>query len=294
MARRRVLTMNNDNLAGPLFLLPFALLFLVFRVYPVLEGLRISLYRRDILGMENAFVGAGNYLTLLQDEAFWQALWNTARYTLLSTPTMVPGALILALAVGRPMTGGRAFRMIFFTPRVLSVAVATLIWRWVYQPEWGLLNHYFERLGIPGQNWLSSPVWSMFAIVVTDVWWKVGLPMLIFAAGLSQIDPQLYEAARVDGAGSWQGFWHITLPGLRPSLLFVLATHLIGSLQIFGLIFIMTGGGPYHSTRVLVQYIYENGFQYFKMGYASALAYALMVFMLILTLLQFRVLSPKE
>ena len=157
-----------------------------------------------------------------------------------------------------------------------------------------MLNHYLRSLALPEQNWLSSPVWSMFAIVVTDVWWKAGFRMVIFLAGLSQIDPELYEAARVDGAGGWASFWHITLPGLRASLLFVLVTHLIGSLQIFGLIFIMTGGGPYGSTRVLVQYIYENGFHYYKMGYAAALGYVLMLVILGFTLAQFHFLRPRE
>ena len=253
----------------------------------------ISLFDRDILGIENSYAGLGNYLTLLRDEVFWLSLWNTIRYTLLSTPTQIPVGLILALAVHRITKGGGIFRVMFFAPVVLSVAVSTLIWRWVYQPTWGVLNNYLRILSWPEQNWLSSPIWSMFAIVVTDVWWRAGFRMVIFLAGLSQIDPQLYEAARVDGAGGWQSFWHITLPGLRASLLFVLVTHLIGSLQIFGLIFIMTGGGPYGSTRVLVQYIYENGFNYYKMGYAAALAYVLMLIILAFTMVQLRLFRPK-
>jgi len=286
--------MNNDNFAGLVFLLPYAIVFLIFKVYPVFSGLHISLFKRDILGLENTFVGFGNYINLLKDDVFWLALWNTIRYTLLSTPTHIPVGLLLALGLHRAIKGGTVYRVVFFMPQILSVAVATLIWRWIYQPEWGLLNHYLNGLKLPEQNWLASPVWSMFAIVVTDVWWKAGFKMVIFLAGLSQIDPELYEAARVDGAGAWKGFWHITLPSLRASLLFVLVVHLIGSLQIFGLIFIMTQGGPYGSTRVMVQYIYENGFHYYKMGYASALAYMLMVVIMILALIQFRVLRPRE
>jgi multiple sugar transport system permease protein len=288
------LSVRSDNLAAYLFLLPYALLFVPFRIYPVFSGLVLSLYKRDILGLENQFVGLANFVTALKDNVFWLSLWNTVRYTLISTPIMVPAGLLLALALSRRSKSGAFFRVVFFTPRVVSVAVATLVWRWIYQAEFGLLNHYLSLLGLPEQNWLSSPVWSMFAIVVTDTWWVVGWPMIIFLAGLGQIDPELYEAARVDGASGSRSFWHITLPGLRPSLLFIIVTHLIGSLQIFGLIFIMTRGGPYGSTRVMVQYIYENGFEYYKMGYAAALSFLLMIVVLMATLLQFTILKPRE
>ncbi len=294
MAARQGLSVRSDSVAAYLFLLPYALLFIPFRIYPVFSGLALSLYKRDILGLENQFIGLANFAKALSDNVFWTSLWNTIRYTLISTPIMVPAGLLLALGLSRRSGSSTIFRVVFFMPRVVSVAVATLVWRWIYQAEFGLLNHYFRLLNLPEQNWLASPVWSMFAIVVTDTWWVVGWPMIIFLAGLGQIDAQLYEAARVDGAGAPQSFWHITLPGLRPSLLFIIVTHLIGSLQIFGLIFIMTGGGPYGSTRVMVQYIYENGFEYYKMGYAAALSFLLMIVVLIATLLQFTILKPRE
>lgn len=294
MATRQSLSVRSDNVAAYLFLLPYALLFIPFRIYPVFSGLALSLYKRDILGLENEFVGLANFAKALTDSVFWISLWNTIRYTLISTPVMVPAGLLLALGLSRSTRSGAFFRVVFFAPRVISVAVATLVWRWIYQAEYGLLNHYLSLLHLPEQNWLASPVWSMFAIVVTDAWWVVGWPMIIFLAGLGQIDPELYEAARVDGASGWPSFWHITLPGLRPSLLFIIVTHLIGSLQIFGLIFIMTRGGPYGSTRVMVQYIYENGFEYYKMGYAAALSFLLMIVVLLATLLQFTILKPRE
>ncbi len=294
MATRQSLSVHSDNVAAYLFLLPYALLFIPFRIYPVFSGLALSLYKRDILGLENQFIGLANFARALTDNVFWVSLWNTVRYTLISTPIMVPAGLLLAVGLARRSKSGAFFRVVFFMPRVISVAVATLVWRWIYQAEYGLLNHYLSLLGLPEQNWLASPVWSMFAIVVTDTWWVVGWPMIIFLAGLGQIDAQLYEAVRVDGAGAWQSFWHITMPGLRPSLLFIIVTHLIGSLQIFGLIFIMTRGGPYGSTRVMVQYIYENGFEYYKMGYAAALSFLLMIVVLLATLLQFTILKPRE
>jgi multiple sugar transport system permease protein len=295
MAKRKfALTMANDNFAGLIFLLPFAVLFLIFKTYPILAGVYISLFKRDILGLENEFIGLGNYISLLQDDVFWLSLWNTLRYTMLSTPTMVPLSLLLALSIKHVWKGGTYFRLLFFLPNILSVAVISLIWRWVYQPEWGLLNHYLSMARFPEQNWLSDPVWAMFAIVVVDNWWRNGFKVIIFLAGLGQISPELYEASKVDGASAWHSFWHVTLPGIRPSLLFVLATHLIGSLQIFGMIFIMTRGGPYGSTRVLVQYIYENGFNYYKMGYASALAYILMIVILAFTFIQFGLMRSKE
>ncbi|MGQ9628989.1 MAG: carbohydrate ABC transporter permease [bacterium] len=294
MRRRHVFSTFNDNFAGFLFLLPYAILFLVFRVYPIFAGLFISLFKRDILGLENEFVGLGNYVALLGDEVFWKSLWNTFRYTLMSTPIMIPMAIALALALNSRFRGAAILRAAFFTPRILSVAVISLIWLWIYQPEWGLLNYYLRRIRLPDQNWLSDPFWAMFAIVIVAVWWNVGYQMIIFLAGLQQIPDHLYEAARVDGANAWGCFRHVTMPGLRPSLLFVLVTHFIGSFQIFGMVFIMTGGGPYDSTRVLVQYIYDNGFRYYKMGYASSLAYTLMVIILIFTLAQFRILRRQD
>jgi len=284
---------RRDSLSAIPFLIPFFVVFIVFRVFPIAWGFILSLFDRDLLGMRNTFIGLGNYSALLQDNVFWASLWNTFRYVVMSTPTIIPMSLILALLLVRPMRWGGVFRVIFFLPRVLSVAVVSVVWVWILQPRYGLLNNVLASFGIPAIGWLTNPAWAMFSIVIVDIWWVVGFQMIIFIAGLSQIDAQLYEAAWVDGANPWQSFWHITFPGIRPSLLFVLVMHVIGAFQIFGKVFIMTGGGPQGSTRVLVQYIYESGFEHYRMGYASALAYVLMFFILLFTLLQFRVLRER-
>jgi multiple sugar transport system permease protein len=157
-----------------------------------------------------------------------------------------------------------------------------------------VLNFYFQKLGIPPQKWLSNPTFSMVVIVIIDLWWVVGYYMVIFMAGLRQIPEELYEAASIDGASRWQSFRNVTIPGLRGSLMFVMITHVVGAFQIFGLVNIITGGGPYDSTKVLVQYIYLNGFSYYKMGYASALAYILMLIILFFTLIQFNVFNKPD
>lgn len=285
---------RRENWAAFFFLLPYAALFLLFRIYPIISGFIVSLYRRDILGLENSFIALGNYLEIFQDSVFWKSLWNTFRFTLMVTPLMIPLALFAAILLIRPMRGSWFYRLILFAPRVLSVSVVALIALWIWQPEWGLLNFYLGKIGLPTQNWLAAPTFSMVVIVLVDIWWVLGHYMVIFMAGLRQIPEELYEAAAIDGANRWQSFWNVTLPGLRGSLMFVMITHVIGAFQIFGLVNIITGGGPYDSTKVLVQYIYLNGFSYYKMGYASALAYILMLIILFFTLIQFKVLNKQD
>ena len=285
---------RRENLAAVLFLLPYAILFFLFRAYPIISGLVISFFKRDILGLENTFIGLWNYFDIFQDGVFWRSLWNTFRFAFMVTPLMVPLALFTAMLLVKPIRGSWFYRLILFAPRVLSVSVVALIGLWVWQPEWGLLNFYLQKIGLPSQNWLAAPTFSMVVIVLIDIWWVTGYYMVIFMAGLRQIPEELYEAAAIDGANRWDSFLNITLPGLRGSLMFVLVTHVIGAFQIFGLVNIITEGGPYDSTKVLVQYIYLNGFSYYKMGYASALAYILMLIILFFTLIQIKVLNREN
>ena len=285
---------KKNNIEALIFLSPFIFLFLLLRFYPFISGFIISLFKRDILGIRNEFVGLENYLLLIKDPTFWKAIGNTLKYIALVTPLLVPISLILALLLNKSFKGSSIFRGIFFVPRILSVAVVSLIWLWVYQPEWGLLNFYLKKVLLLHQNWLNHPFWAFLAIVMVDTWWCAGYNMIIFLAGLQQIPKTLYEAAYIDGSNKWQCFIYITLPGLKPSLLFVLVVHIIGAFQIFGIFWIMTQGGPYGSTRLMVQYIYENGFTYFKMGYASSLAYVLFLLILVFTLIQFRFLRNTE
>ncbi|MBN1411029.1 MAG: sugar ABC transporter permease [Spirochaetales bacterium] len=285
---------NKNVYFSLLFLSPFLILFLLFKLYPMIAGFVLSFTKSNIFGTEFKFVEFSNYFKLFQDTTFWKAMRNTVLYTLLTTPLMIPLALFLAVALNRGFRFLKALRSVFFLPKILSVSVISLIWLWIYQPDWGLLNYYLKMFHLPIQNWLQKPFMALFSIVIMDIWWTAGYQLIILLAGLGQIPKELYEVADIEGANAWQKFIYVTLPCLKPSLLFVFVTHIIGCLQIFGMIYIVTGGGPYGSTRVMVQYIYENAFIYNKMGYASALAYILMVVILVFTLIQFKFLREKE
>ena len=174
-----------------------------------------------------------------------------------------------------------------------SVASVGVLWQWFYNPAFGLINYYLGLAGLPGQNWLQQTSTAMLAIVITTVWWTSGWNMILFLAGLQDIPEHLYDAAKIDGAGSWALFRYVTLPGLRATLLFVGVTTIIGSFRVFGQVFVMTNGGPFDSTRTVVQHIYETGFRYFKMGSASAVAWVLFCIVVIFTLVQFRLLKEQ-
>lgn len=221
------------------------------------------------------------------DPRFWNAMKNTAIFTLVSTPIIAGLGLIYALLLQR---GGRVssfYRAALFVPYVLPVSVATLIWGYMLNPSRGIVARFTEYMGWGTISWLSDPQWAMTAIVVTTVWWTVGFNLILFGAGLQDIDPTLYEAASLDGANSFQKFVNITLPGLRHATVLVLVTQIIASFQIFGQVNIMTAGGPGGTTDVLVRYIYQTGFRDTQLGYASAMSLVLFVLMVFISLIQF-------
>jgi multiple sugar transport system permease protein len=202
--------------------------------------------------------------------------------------------LSLAILVSDAIPGRALFRSAFTTPLMISVSSVGVLWVWFLNPTFGLINYYFGLVGLPGQNWLTQNIWAMVAVVITTVWWTSGWNLVLFLAGLQEISESLYEAAKLDGANSWALFRYITIPGLRPTLLFVGVTTIIGSFRVFGQVLVMTGGGPFDSTRTLVQHIYETGFRNFRMGSASAIAWALFLIVMIFILLQFRLLRETE
>lgn len=223
------------------------------------------------------------------DAQFWNSLGNTIQFVLLSTPLIVIIGLLMALAINnsRRITG--VFRTVFFAPYVFSVAGLTLIWGFLLNPQSGILAAALEAVGIEPIPWLTDPNLAMPAIVITTLWWTVGFNMVLFLAGLQDIDPTIYEAAEIDGASWFQQFWNITIPGLRRTLLLVIVLQIIASFQIFGQVFIMTRGGPGGATRVLIQHIYENGFRDFNLGYASAMSIFLFIVMFIVSYFQFQI-----
>jgi multiple sugar transport system permease protein len=272
------------------FLAPGLLLFAVYRLYPLLEGLRLSFTNARLGRASEQWIGLANYTRLLEDDRFHVSLWNTAFYTVASTlPILaVPLALALALNRGRLRT---LLRSVFFFPFTLSVVTVGLAWLWLLDPVVGPFNYYLRSLGVPARSWLADPQTAMWTIILTTVWWVTGYYLVIYLAGLQDIPRDLYEAAALDGASGWRSFWAITLPLLRPVLLFVVVTHVIGSFQLFGQVFVLTGGGPGDATRTVVQHLYETAFQnFFQFGAASAMAWVLFAVILAFSVLQFRLL----
>jgi len=273
-----------------LFLAPGLLLFAVFRLYPLLEGLRLSLTNARLGRATYQYVGLANYARLADDTRFHVSLGNTAFYTVASTLPVLALPLLLALALNR----GRLrnlLRSLFFFPFTLSVVTVGLAWLWLLDPVVGPVNYYLRTLGVPARSWLADPQTAMWAIIATTVWWVTGYYLVIYLAGLQDIPRELYESAALDGASGWRSFWAITLPLLRPVFLFVLVTHIIGSFQIFGQVFILTNGGPGDATRTVVQHLYETAFQnFFHFGSATAMAWVLFLVILAFSLVQFRLL----
>jgi multiple sugar transport system permease protein len=272
------------------FLAPGLLLFAVYRLYPLLEGLRLSFTNARLGRPTQQWVGLANYARLLDDTRFQVSLWNTGFYTVASTlPILaVPLALALMLNRGRLKT---LLRSVFFFPFTLSVVTVGLAWLWLFDPVVGPFNYYLRALGVPARSWLADPHTAMWAIILTTVWWVTGYYLVVYLAGLQDIPRELYEAAALDGASGARAFWAITLPLLRPVLLFVVVTHVIGSFQLFGQVFVLTGGGPGDATRTVVQHLYETAFQnFFQFGAASAMAWVLFAVILAFSLLQFRLL----
>lgn len=222
------------------------------------------------------------------DSLFWLSFGNTVLFVVLSTPLIVGIGLLLAMALNRPGRWTGFLRTIFFAPYVLSVSVLTLIWAFLLNPQLGLIGELFRNLGLDPISWLTSPTLAMPAIVIATLWWTVGFNVVLYLAGLQDIDKSLYEAASIDGAGYLQRFREITWPGLRRTTLLVMVLQIIASFQIFGQVFIMTRGGPNGATRVSIQHIYESAFRDFNLGYASAMSVFLFVVMIAFSVLQFR------
>ena len=292
--RRAAWLIGERGIAFPLlFLSPFLLFFGVFMLYPIAYGFYVSLTAWDFM-TDPRWLGLENYRRLLDDSLFHTSLRNTVFFASLNVPLVVVIPLGLAVLVNDPIFGRTFFRSAFTAPLMISVASVGLLWTWFLNPAFGLINYYLTMLRLPEQNWLNQNGWAMVAIVMTTVWWTTGWNLVLFLAGLQDIPDHLYDAAKVDGARGWQLFRDITLPGLRPTLLFVTATTVIGSFRVFGQVFVMTNGGPFDSTRTIVQHIYEKGFRDFSMGGASAVAWVLFMIVAVFTLLQFRLLRDTD
>ncbi len=280
--------------SGYLFAAPYLLLFGGFVALPLLYGLGLSLFRWDMLSAAPPrFAGVENYREALADPYFWRALAATGRFVGLAVPLTVCTAL--ALAVGIQSTPARWhawYRAAFYLPTVITITVSGLLWRWFYNSEFGLFNAYLGRVGVKAP-WITDPQWAMFSLVLMSLWWTAGGPMVALLAGLQNIPASYHEAAELDGAVGWKRFYHVTLPLLRPVLLFVTVMNVIGAFQVFGQVYIITRGGPELSTRTMVQYIYETAFNNYRMGYAAALSWLLFAVIALFSAVQFRLMRER-
>jgi len=277
---------HRDGFWAFLMLLPNVAGFLMFILIPVVATFVISFASWDLTD-NFRFVGLENYAELVRDKVFHQVFWNTIYFTVVSVPISIVLSLFLAILLNQPLRFIRFYRAAFFIPVISSMVAVAVIWQWIYNPQFGLLNYALSWFGIEGPTWLTSTRWAMIAIIITSIWKSLGFNMLIFLAGLQSIPESYYEAAEIDGARWFAKFRHITIPLLSPTTFFITVMAVINSFQVFDTVYLMTQGGPARSTSVLVYYIYQNAFQFFQMGYASAIAYVLFFVVLFVTMLQF-------
>ncbi len=290
---RRLSIPSEANTAAWFFLAPALLLIFVFFFLPVAASLVLSVTDFDLYGIADPantrFVGLSNYSRLLQTPDFWAALRNTFYFAFVGGPLTIAVALSAALLLSSKLVRFKGFfRTIYFTPFVTTLVAVAIVWRYLYHTRYGLFNYALSYIGIGPIDWLGDPHWAMPAIILMAVWKSFGYNMLIFIAGLQSIPEELYDAAEIDGAGAFRRFFSITLPMLMPTLVFVSVVTMIGYFQLFAEPYVMTQGGPLRSTTSVVLLMYEEGFRWWRMGYAAAIAFVLFVVILIATLLQFR------
>ena len=283
---------------GFMFISPWIIGFIVFAAGPVIASLALSFCKWDILTPVQ-FVGLKNYAKMTTDPLISKSLVNTIYYASVMIPLSMMGALSTALLLNQKLKAMRLFRTLFYVPSVTAGVATLMLWSLIFHPELGLLNralrHQIPFLNVPfiadPPKWLGDPHWAMPALIIMALW-GVGHGMLIYLAGLQGIPEELYEASLLDGANNVQKFKYVTIPLLSPTIFFNLIMSIIGSFQVFNAAFIMTGGGPMNATTFYVLYLFQNAFQYFRMGYASAMAWLLFIIILVLTLIQFKI-APK-
>lgn len=283
---------NQETFIAWMFLLPSLIGFIVFYAIPAVRGLYISFTDWDMLS-DPEFIGLENYIDMFGDRQFWRSLQVTVYYVLLNIPIQTILAIGIAVMMDR-VTKSSIIRGIFVMPWLLPPVIVALVWLWMLDPQLGFVNNMLEAIGLNRLPFLGSPDYAMPSIALINIWQYTGYTALLFFAGLQTVPKSIYEAAAIDGAGEQRMFWSITLPLLRPVLVFVLVTTIIGSFQIFDTIAVTTSGGPVDATRVITWYIFEFAFQRFQMGYATAVSVVLFLILVVATLLQMRILRSDE
>ena len=283
-----------------LFIAPAVILFFIFVLIPVVASFFLSFTKYNVISAPR-WIGIDNYRQIFfHDPRFWKALRNTGVYVLGVVPVGISFSLLLAVAIDQKIRFKSFYKVMFFMPVVTSVVAVSVIWKWLFAGEkFGLINYWLMKFGISPIDWVMSPSWTLPAIMIMSIWAGLGYNMILILAGLQAIPATFYEVAEIDGAGGWHKFWNITLPLLRPTLIFVLIMSVINSFQVFEQVYIMTGGigegvgGVLDSALSLVAYLYERGFQRFEMGYASAIAYILFAIIFLVTWFNLKVVRSK-
>jgi len=284
---------KGDLPSALLFLSPTLIIFSAFILFPVIFSFYLSFQKWNMFSGQTTFVGLDNYIRMFQSAEFWSVLKNTAYYTFGTIPLNMGFSLLVAYILHKKIFGKKLLRTLFFAPVIISPVAAAVIWRWLYDPNFGLVNYFIGLFGFDPVNWLNDPTAAMFALIVMGVWKTFGINMVLFAAGLQAIPENYYEAAEIDGAGQWAKFKNITIPLLAPTTFFIMVMSMISSFQVFDIVYVLTSGGPLGATKVMVFYVYEHAFKYFEMGYASAAAYVLFAILFALTLLQVKYMKNK-
>ena len=282
-----------------LFLLPYLVLFVTFVVIPAVFGIWISLHNWDFLLPGKPFVGLENYAALfdpssVQFEPFWHGMRATAIFTVASVPFLIVVPLGLAVLLNRRFPGRTFFRATFFAPYVLGIAVIGLMWRYFLDPSFGVVNGLLNLVGLPSVAWITAQPWAWVSLVGVTIWWTLGFNAIIYLAGLGDISAEQYEAAELDGASRWQQFWNVTVPGLRPVMVFVITTTILASANMFGQSYLITQGAPGDSTRTAIIEITERGLSQYRMGEAAAMSYLLAIFLGLIAILNFYLLREKK
>ncbi|OIK08419.1 sugar ABC transporter permease [Bacillus sp. MUM 13] len=290
----------KSQLTSSLFVLPYFLLFIIFLLIPIVYGAWMSLHNWDLLDPVHKFVGLANYGKIFDpssyvNKLFFEGLRNTLQFVVYSVPLLVLIGLGLALLVNTlPGKIKGLFRTFYFIPYSVSVSVVGIIWLWLLDTNSGLINQYLQKMHIPGIPWLTDMPWAWISIVAATLWWTIGFNMVIFINALNDVSEELYEAGSLDGANRWQRFRHITLPSIKPTMIFVIITSTIASFNVYGQPFLMTRGGPGTSTKVLLMNIVDEAFKQRQLGTSAAMSLMMALIMIIISVIQLKVTRGKE
>ncbi|RJT05444.1 carbohydrate ABC transporter permease [Halococcus sp. IIIV-5B] len=280
---------RRETVDGVLFAVPYMIFFCVFLLYPLLQGLYMSLFEwNPLFPAQSEFLGIQNYASMLQDPAFWNALVNTVYFVVLTVPAMVIFGLALALGVNKKVIGRRYLRTIYFSPYILTVSIVGIVWSLFLSSGFGPINYYLGFIMDTPPNWLGSSALAMPVLAVVTNWWLLGFNFVILLAARQNVPERLYEAARLDGAGTWRAFRDITLPQMRNAIAFVVIVQFIQQFQVFGQPYVMTDGGPNNSTMTLVYYLYNAAFSQQRFGYAAAVGYLLFGLLVVVSYVNYR------